>query len=160
MVDFSHGQTPHCYSGIMETDLVQIRVLGEKKRAENERFRKHLKSRDHSDRILRRIAEKVEDAIDCTTCANCCRLASVRLSERDVARLATYLRIPSGSVSGEIYDGKRRGRNHFGAHSGKWLRISGRHHLLGIRCKAGYLPALSPHSTRRRFPGQPYVAVN
>ena len=67
----------------METDLVQIRVLGEKKRAENERFRKHLKSRDHSDRILRRIAEKVEDAIDCTTCANCCRLGARTYSLAD-----------------------------------------------------------------------------
>ena len=41
----------------MITDLVQIQTLGEKKRQENERFRRHLKSRDHSDRILRRIAE-------------------------------------------------------------------------------------------------------
>jgi Fe-S-cluster containining protein len=75
------------------TDLVQIGVLGEKKRVENERFRKHLKSRDHSDRILRRIAEKIEDEIDCTQCANCCRVATVRLSERDIERLAGSMRL-------------------------------------------------------------------
>lgn len=75
------------------TDLVQIRTLGEKKRGENERFRRHLKSRDHSDRILRRIAESVEEQIDCTVCANCCRVASVKLSERDIERLAWHLRI-------------------------------------------------------------------
>jgi len=77
----------------MITDLVQIRLLGEKKRVENERFRRHLKRRDHSDRILRRIAQGVEDQIDCTACANCCRVATVRLAGRDVERLARYFRI-------------------------------------------------------------------
>src|SRR5436853_7734159 len=77
----------------MITDLVQIELLGEKKRQENESFRRHLKSRDHSDRILRRIAEGIEDQIDCTVCANCCRVATVKLAERDVERLAKYFRI-------------------------------------------------------------------
>lgn len=77
----------------MITDLIQIRTLGEKQRPENERFRKHLKSRDHSDRVLRRLAEQVEDAIDCTQCANCCRVASVKLSERDIERLSSALRL-------------------------------------------------------------------
>lgn len=77
----------------MITDLVQIRLLGEKKRPENERFRRHLKSRDHSDRILRRIAEAVEEQIDCTQCANCCRVATVKLSARDVGRLSRYFRM-------------------------------------------------------------------
>jgi len=75
------------------TDLVQIKFLGEKKRPENERFRKHMKSFDHSDRILRRIAEGIENEIDCTQCANCCRVATVKLVPRDVERLAKALRI-------------------------------------------------------------------
>lgn len=75
----------------MITDLVQIRTLGEKKRPENERFRRHLKSRDHSDRILRRIAESIEEQIDCTVCANCCRVATVKLAERDIERLARHI---------------------------------------------------------------------
>ena len=77
----------------MITDLVQIKLLGEKKREENLRFRKHMKSRDHSDRILRRIGEEVEAQIDCLQCANCCRVATARLNERDVERLAKHLRI-------------------------------------------------------------------
>lgn len=78
----------------MVTDLVQIRMLGEKKRPENERLRRHMKTRDHSDRILRRVAEGIEEQIDCTQCANCCKVATVQLSERDVERLAKALRIP------------------------------------------------------------------
>jgi uncharacterized protein len=85
----------------MLTDLVQIRLLGEKKRRENERFRRHLKSRDHSDRILRRIAEEIEAEIDCTVCANCCKVATVQLSERDVERLAQWLRIPAARFLAE-----------------------------------------------------------
>ncbi len=77
----------------MITDLVQIRTLGEKKRQENLRFRTFMKSRDHSDRILRRIAQSVEDEIDCTICANCCRVATATVKERDVEHLARFLRI-------------------------------------------------------------------
>ena len=77
----------------MITDLVQIRLLGEKKREENERFRRHMKSRDHSDRILRRIAEGIEEQIDCRQCGNCCKVATAVISERDIERLARHLRI-------------------------------------------------------------------
>jgi len=80
------------------TDLVQIRLLGEKKREENLRFRRFMKSHDHSDRILRRIAEDVEAHIDCTQCANCCRVATAVVTERDVDRLARHLRISPARV--------------------------------------------------------------
>jgi len=77
----------------MLTDLVQIRLLGEKKRPENERLRRHMKVRGTNDLILRRIAEEIEEQIDCTACANCCRVATTTIVERDVERLARYLRI-------------------------------------------------------------------
>jgi uncharacterized protein len=77
----------------MITDLVQIRMLGDKKRDENERFRRHMKSHDHSDRILRRIAEGIEEQIDCTQCANCCRVATAVVTERDIEKLSRALRI-------------------------------------------------------------------
>ena len=77
----------------MITDLVQIRLLGEKKRGENERFRRHMKSRGHSDRILRRIGEGIQERIDCTQCANCCKVATTKVTERDAERLSRFLRI-------------------------------------------------------------------
>ena len=95
----------------MITDLVQIKLLGEKKRPENERFRRHLKSRDHSDRILRRIAENIEEQIDCTVCANCCRVATVKLSERDIERLAHYFRISEAQfMAGYTVEDTEEGR--------------------------------------------------
>jgi len=80
------------------TDLVQIKTLGEKKREENLRFRKHMKSHDHSDRILRRIAVEVEEQMDCRQCANCCRVATAKVNERDIERLAKYLRLKPARV--------------------------------------------------------------
>jgi uncharacterized protein len=83
------------------TDLVQIRMLGEKKREENLHFRRFMKSNAHSDLILRRIAEEIEEQIDCTQCANCCKVATVELSERDIERLARHLRISAGRFLAE-----------------------------------------------------------
>ena len=80
----------------MLTDLVQIRRFGEQKRAENERFRKHLKRHAFAERRIRKITENVEEDIDCLACANCCRVATVRLSERDVVRLAKHSTLSIG----------------------------------------------------------------
>ncbi|HML15675.1 MAG TPA: YkgJ family cysteine cluster protein [Bryobacteraceae bacterium] len=75
------------------TDLVRIRRLGEKKRAENLRFRKYLKSHEWVERQFRHVAEQVQDAIDCRQCGECCRVTEVPLSERDVEHLAKFLGI-------------------------------------------------------------------
>ena len=80
----------------MLTDLVQIKRLGEQKRGDNERFRKHLKTHNFVERKLRHIAEDVEDQINCLDCGNCCRVATAKLAQRDIEKLAKYLRIPPG----------------------------------------------------------------
>lgn len=90
----------------MLTDLVQIRIMGEKKRDENERFRRFIKSRSHSDRKLRQIAEVIQEQIDCRQCANCCKLASTSVSERDIERMARYLRIPPDQFVAQYTDGE------------------------------------------------------
>ncbi len=75
----------------MVTDLVQIRRLGEKKLGENQKFRAYLKRHNFVERRYKRIAEEVAEAIDCTACANCCRVATAQATDRDVERLAKYL---------------------------------------------------------------------
>jgi len=94
----------------MITDLVQIRMLGEKKADENMRFRRFMKAHDHSDRILRRIAEGIEAQIDCTQCANCCKVATVTIHERDIERLARRLRLaPAKFLSGYTVESAEEG---------------------------------------------------
>jgi Fe-S-cluster containining protein len=77
----------------MLTDLVQIRHLGEKKRDENLRFRRHLKSHVFVERRFRKIAQEIEEQIDCTVCANCCRVATVKPLDRDIDKMSRYLGI-------------------------------------------------------------------
>jgi uncharacterized protein len=60
-----------------------------------------MKSRDHSDRILRRIAEDIQEQIDCTQCANCCKTSTTEISERDIERLAKHLRLSRGQFLAE-----------------------------------------------------------
>lgn len=75
----------------MLTDLVQIKRIGERQRDENLRFRAWLKRHNFVERRLKAIAGEVEEKIDCTTCGNCCRVATTQLSQRDVERLARFL---------------------------------------------------------------------
>ncbi len=77
----------------MLTDLGEIRRRGEKLRAENERFRRFMKSHDVPERRLRKIAEAIQEQIDCTACANCCRVATAEVTERDVEKLARHLNL-------------------------------------------------------------------
>jgi Fe-S-cluster containining protein len=81
----------------MVTDLVQIRRFGEQKRGENERLRKHLKRHSMAERRIRRLAEGIEEQFDCLECANCCKVATVKVSERDVLRLAKHMGLSSSS---------------------------------------------------------------
>ena len=77
----------------MLTDLVQIRRLGEKKLEENKRLRQYLKRHNFVERRLRHISEEIEEQIDCLACANCCRIATVKLADRDVDKLSRFLRV-------------------------------------------------------------------
>jgi uncharacterized protein len=75
------------------TDLIQIQRLGDKKRDENGRFRKYLKSHQWVERQFRKAAQDVTDQIDCRACAECCRVTEVQLDDRDVDHLAKFLGI-------------------------------------------------------------------
>lgn len=77
----------------MVNDLVQIKRFGEKQREENQRFRAWLKRHNFVERRFKKIAEDVEDAIDCTACANCCRVATTQINDRDAEHLARFLRV-------------------------------------------------------------------
>lgn len=77
----------------MITDLVQIKRLGEKKRDENLKFRRYLKSHVYVERNFRKAAIEVESQIDCMTCAECCRVTEVGITERDIAKMTRFLGI-------------------------------------------------------------------
>jgi Fe-S-cluster containining protein len=43
------------------------------------------------ERRLKAIAQETEEAIDCTACANCCRVATTQVTARDSQALAKFL---------------------------------------------------------------------
>ncbi|MBV9771319.1 MAG: YkgJ family cysteine cluster protein [Bryobacterales bacterium] len=86
----------------MITDLVQIRRLEQQQRGENARFRAYLKHHRHSDRRLRRFGEEIEAQIDCTECANCCRVTEVGVTDRDVEKLAKFVGMSESDFTEEF----------------------------------------------------------
>lgn len=46
-----------------------------------------------AERRIRRLAEEIEQNFDCLSCANCCRVATVRLSDRDLVKLSKHMRL-------------------------------------------------------------------
>lgn len=94
----------------MLTDLVQIRRMGEKKRPENERLRAYLKRHNFVERRLLRIAEEIEEQINCRQCANCCRVATVTVNDRDITALARELGMAEGILIREYTEESEEGR--------------------------------------------------
>lgn len=80
----------------MRTDLVQIRELARRKEDENISFRRFLKSEcnleqhDIDQRVFQ-TTRGVWAAIDCASCANCCRELQPSFSEEEVDRVARRL---------------------------------------------------------------------
>ena len=80
-----------------ETGIERVRELAEAKEDQNWRFRTFIKGVDLSvkelDSIAHRHYKDIARRIDCSTCANCCKEVSPKLSEADVTRLASCLGI-------------------------------------------------------------------
>lgn len=75
----------------MVTDLIQIKRFGEKAREENKRFRLWMKSHNFVERHFKAVGQGVEDATDCTACANCCRVATTQVTDRDIDNLSKFI---------------------------------------------------------------------
>jgi hypothetical protein len=113
----------------MITDLVQIRRLGEKKHAENERFRKHLKSRAWAEKQLRGAAREIQEEMDCRGCAECCRVTEVEPTRR-----------VHDDRGGQVADSE--------AQRQEGLYFSERQRLHGIRGASGRLFGISAFAQR------------
>lgn len=82
----------------MVTDLVEVERLGTAKTAENLDFRRFLMAHHHRRETFRVLAVQVQQQIDCTTCANCCRHSIVAVTEAEIESIARYLNSPVEDV--------------------------------------------------------------
>ena len=86
----------------IETDLARIKALSEKRDRENFEFRAFLKSEclpERLDALVQKLYREVSAAIDCTTCANCCREIMPVFSEEDIERFAQGLKASSKELA-------------------------------------------------------------
>ncbi len=79
----------------MLKDLDRIQELAKENEEENTGFRTFLKTLDQKavDKIVHSLNQKYSSWIDCTTCANCCKIIQPLVSKKDIRRLARYFDI-------------------------------------------------------------------
>lgn len=82
----------------MVTDLAEVFRLGTARAKENLDFRRYLSARHDSGRMFPILATRVQQQIDCTACANCCRHSIVAVSSTDIGQIASSLNIAAGTV--------------------------------------------------------------
>jgi uncharacterized protein len=115
------------------TDLDTVRRLAEEREERYLRFRAFLKQRlDWSearlDRVVHEIARSVQEAVDCTACANCCSTMRLRVYPGDAPRLARHLRLPEAEFEERYLAVTREGE--------KMVAGSPCPFLDGLRCSA------------------------
>lgn len=79
------------YGGSVVVDLAEVFRIGTAKAAENLSFRRHLSAHHASDEPFQILASEVQQHVDCTACANCCRHSLVAVSGEEIGRIAAEL---------------------------------------------------------------------
>ncbi len=79
---------------IIQTDLEFIAKEATVKEKENWDFRAYLKnnSPDDIDEIVQRLNEGVSSKIDCTKCANCCKVFKLTVTDDELEKFATLMK--------------------------------------------------------------------
>lgn len=81
----------------IETDLAYIEQMGDEREDENVAFRSFLKnlsiSDEELDAIVHQINDEVTAQIDCTACANCCKVFGPILNDEDISTFASGLEL-------------------------------------------------------------------
>ena len=81
----------------IETDINRIKEIAKIKNQENWEFRSFLKQLDMEieeiDSIVHEINDDVTAQIDCTKCANCCKLITPELDDEDISKFSVGLKM-------------------------------------------------------------------
>jgi uncharacterized protein len=81
---------------MLELNIKIINLLSEKRKSENYRFRSFLKMQDTKkvDEIVQRLNNEIVWQIDCTNCANCCKILGISVTDDEIERLAKTDNLP------------------------------------------------------------------
>lgn len=86
----------------MVTDLAEVFRLGTEKAEENLAFRRYLASHRYPEMPFQILASEIQQQIDCTACANCCKYSIVEVTAADIDQIARHLDVRAKSVT-ELY---------------------------------------------------------
>ena len=77
----------------IETDIAVIQQRTQQNEDENWDFRAFLKGCEIADidHAVHRLYQQIASQIECTTCANCCEVLHVSITQDDIAKLAQHL---------------------------------------------------------------------
>lgn len=75
----------------MLTDLAEVFRLGTAKAQENLNFRRYLQAHHLPEEPFQILANEVQQHVDCTACANCCRYSIVAVSQPEIESIARHL---------------------------------------------------------------------
>lgn len=83
----------------MVTDLAEVFRLGTAKAKENVAFRRYLSAHHYPDKPFKILAAEVQQQVDCTACANCCRHSVVSVNDSEIENIASHIGTTSKEVS-------------------------------------------------------------
>ena len=83
----------------MVTDLAEVFRLGTAKVKENLAFRRYLSAHHYTDRSFQIVASEVQQRVDCTACANCCRHSVVSANKSEIENIARHMGTTSEAVT-------------------------------------------------------------
>jgi uncharacterized protein len=75
----------------MVTNLAEVWRLGTAKAEENVAFRRYVSAQHFSDKPFQILASQVQQQVDCTACANCCRHSVVSVNKPEIENIARHL---------------------------------------------------------------------
>jgi Fe-S-cluster containining protein len=81
------------------TDLAEVFRLGTAKVNENLAFRRYLSAHHYTDRPFQILASEVQQNVDCTACANCCRHSVVSVNKSEIEKIAGHIGTTSEAVT-------------------------------------------------------------
>ena len=83
----------------MVTDLAEVFRLGTAKVKENLAFRRYLSAHHCVDKPFQILANEVQQRVDCTACANCCRHSVVSVNKLEIENIARHIGITFDEVT-------------------------------------------------------------
>jgi uncharacterized protein len=81
------------------TDLAEVFRLGTAKAEENLAFRRYLSAQHYPEKPFQILASDVQQQIDCTNCANCCRHSVVSVNKLEIENIARHLGMTPEAVA-------------------------------------------------------------